>query len=1658
MDDLQPIQELLADLQELQKSSFQAAQLRRLCPQLEASIDGFRNLLDKPSKSEKSRNAVLSGTIKIDDEEFSVNDEFKHGAIDLADTLDLDELEAARQFLLAQHDKQNFGRSIIQTAIIRFNQRREYLLESLRIVLLQSLDVDSDDAVQEVFTEVVRAVLRVPKGTAPTAFRYPSKCLSAMAYVKKLSQELAERKQAASVSGRAEEPGFAELLIMQQDSISRQHEMLGAIITHLIQTDNTAANDFQTLLSTLTHCDRYDAHLVHYLPVLGAFISKYGSPDGPATFEEAYSLHKQIATGQDRDGWALRDFQAAVTAWWLSEYSGRFTDLTDQARSSQVDSTLVHESARSRIFSDALKDGAFDLILCVCFAVGPLAWYNSSEPSLKRWLMKSPSPLLPESVELTAHFQTLLMEQLESFVESFITNMWSTARQLRSEGDHYRVQSLKAQVQTLSAGPEQKYDLEKFLLIMSFAFDQRPEAARVFWQDSETNVFGFLRWTSRRLSVPLACALCEVLLSLSDGEDNAKATHNFLLEEGAPQTGRLIKMNSMSWNQIFFELQHFVALESEPAPTQPTQNALGKPRTERPSINDPEVLDMLEAYLRLVTRLCLQSPEARNWLNNCPTSLLNILFSACSTTSVSRFRAAAFLGMLAFLPEDRDKIWSFLDQWISGGGVGTLALSKASNPQGLSSWTDTNPLTKIALDVRETTGFVRLLTALMSSNDLDNSLNDGLPFPEQLGSLHRMPGIEPFIDFVLGRIFAPQSIDFQDSAEQRLLRLRCLEFIWICLSSFNENLIIIANRSDVRVDTAMKATSLDLYVELHPFSRVMEWLLNEKVLNAVFSAIHQNVAELDKVKVESPLFQSVILGIQIAIKVLDIQATYVDIVRPHIEKKATRRRASVANSALVSFEDAILNNLRLIVDLGLFCDLANPVLTEVSLLLLAKITASPKFALSSRFGGAHRSRIDRILSVFEIDGDPDRILRPIISQLEPSPRELENRASHPSVAIKFSILSFLNESLKAANGRPSIAHLFLGFRCSGGTLEVGTDSLFSREEALFHAIIELAIAYPYGLKDNFLGWLMSLNEEALSVLAHLWRSPITSAYCMTELRHRDFLPALLLKQPLLEANSLFEGEALSSPGIAINEAASSVASFLQQRVLLFDYAAREIRLTSQQKVPSLKSNVISALLGTAVIEEGQVSTPSIFDLFDFIEIDLGKEISWPEFKFFREGDFAACLESDLAMRRIYDVDMATQVLFLRVREIEKQAPSSTNGHIAGEMPYVIEYLKAHNRRKRLVGVRLEVVRAWVRLLVIVIECCDLDKDITAGLILHAFQIVLPKLERYAVENAPEAHELARLSNILLCSLDFTSQAVGKSQAGDIVSDRLFGLFQISIHSLHYPNVSVPLRHVFYSICYKYLRQIADIKGGLAVLRKHSMHSIKASGQRLLEVICEDAYTGQGEHRISALLMLDAVNLLAQSQNSPYIVDTLVRNNFIGLMVETLKEIPAELETTNFQDQSMLFDYLKAKLSLLLRIAQTRAGAGHVIGASLFQIIGETGIFSAVPDYDADMDNPSALNHFYELLLWLLRLLSTVVLTRGAQNVQVINQAKRFLFQNRRSMVTLLKLQAKAGGTPTSLEGTLDGLVEQYLLLIRMTDFLKFEESEGRQRPVLKMFS
>lgn len=1552
----------------------------------------------------------------------------------------------------AQQESQDLDRPQAQTAIIRFHRRRELVLLCLRILMNAALDSGEDEIPDHETLQLAVEIIVGVSGTNnfASAYQFWGKCFDSMGDIERWLHKISEKLQSAQVVGQAQSQSFKELMTYQLQSLTRQHESLAAICTHMIKPGFSNTENLKALFARAKTIDKHDLITIHYVPVLIRLISHIASEANTVT-RDARALHSSLISTRDNDPWALRGLHAATLAWWLAEYSGRYTDPNQQDADLQGVDLDREAIDRSEAFMRALDDGAFHFMLSFSQDVRPTRWYDPQKTSMISSLLQDTAVLPPESPQPEDYFRTLVTEQLQYFVDSFITNMPDTLRKLKAEEDDQR---RRLHLHFQQSTGEYPLHLERFLVIVSYAYDSSPDAAEDFWSDKESNLYGFLQWAAKRQPTPRIAMFCEMLRAISTGNSNADSAHRFLLEEGASSTGKIRRTTSLSYTHIFNELLEFQRSIHEPKKTvqgnlyAPSQHAADQ-------IVEPESATMLESYFRLLAHLCRESASARTYLlDHSEYSIAAICFSLCTDKVVTGLRAAAFDAASALLTEKSnaraDATWNHLDDWTVSGFFVT---SKQNNTPTLvprdELWAT------LANGYDESLAFVRLLQSLVEPGPETEALNDRLPFPESLGSNRRLPGIESYIDFVMQRVFAERSLEVQDPLQRDVLRWTCLKFMVTCLQTFNEDLVIFANKSNIPVDQVIDTSSLAVYVTMHPFTRVMEWLFNDKVIQALFASSHQDVAEVDAAPADSPMVQSLMLSIEVMDLVMKSQATYLDIVRPLLKQGTSTQRTPVSNLSLASFEDAVLSNLQIIVDLGQYCGTGHQSLTIASLQLLEKMASSRKLAVAPT-GFGHRTGRSKIVGILEKDHEAERIGRSLSSLLAFDMDELHALSEAPAYIIKLRILEFLNGCLVAVSQRPTIAHILLGLSCENNAVMVAPGSLFEDESSLFHAILRLAYGYPAEDAGNHIAWMSLIKTKCWEILQRLWRSPLTSAIVMEQMRNFDMLFEESLHMQVIDLRTLWDGVSLqqgfeelaAGPPTAffVGPHAHALQLFLQRRAAFLDYESRELRFAVKEGIYSLKTRIQSLLLGTAIRPgENDVPVVDIFNLFDFMEFTF-PELGDLEHAFFKGINLASCQEEKDGVRT-YSMRLLEQVMLLKVKHAKHDPNVSEEDELrlvqSGDM--LLDGFEDWNRRTLLARYHRDILQSWVQLLMVTLHACEFDDNERTAFILQTLQVILPKLELSYGTNPITSLQLATLAEALLQKMDFKSSAFEKSMNGDLANDRLAQLFRAALVGIYSPLATSELREYCYQICFRYIHGTFEKATRGSLLGRHTLNTVKNCGSQLLEVICDDAYSGTGTCRISALILLSALVAVATRQESKYILDTFGSLNFIGVLVDNIKHIPEELKASPGPQVAALLSYYDASLALLLRICQTRVGATSVLNAGLFPSIRESRIFDVDPDIGLEFDDPNSLKKYYELMLAVLRVINAAVLARGRNNDQTVYAAREFLKESRHSMVAIFKRSVNVGsgvGQDGVLEQDLGELVDCFTVLVEITGFLE----------------
>ncbi|GJC95653.1 nuclear pore complex subunit [Colletotrichum higginsianum] len=222
----------------------------------------------RPPRDEKSRQAVKSGKLVIDEEEYGLNEEFQQIVLNLADEAEINEIEATRCLLDAKDDPASLGRSLLECGLIRVHQQRKYTLDIVRLMMeIDALDEeDVDPEVLNVVQMCLSATVfqNLPGETASSQKRLLPRCMSAMQDVRAWLQKIADKMTAAAVliNGRGGQvPEEMETVEFSRVSLYQQHEILAVILCRAIEKREAEIGDFKAFLQNLRNADKYDVLL-----------------------------------------------------------------------------------------------------------------------------------------------------------------------------------------------------------------------------------------------------------------------------------------------------------------------------------------------------------------------------------------------------------------------------------------------------------------------------------------------------------------------------------------------------------------------------------------------------------------------------------------------------------------------------------------------------------------------------------------------------------------------------------------------------------------------------------------------------------------------------------------------------------------------------------------------------------------------------------------------------------------------------------------------------------------------------------------------------------------------------------------------------------------------------------------------------------------------------------------------------------------------------------------------------------------------------------------------------------------------------------------------------------------------------------------------------
>jgi len=400
------------------------------------------------------------------------------------------------------------------------------------------------------------------------------------------------------------------------------------------------------------------------------------------------------------------------------------------------------------------------------------------------------------------------------------------------------------------------------------------------------------------------------------------------------------------------------------------------------------------------------------------------------------------------------------------------------------------------------------------------------------------------------------------------------------------------------------------------------------------------------------------------------------------------------------------------------------------------------------------------------------------------------------------------------------------------------------------------------------------------------------------MRANDYVFAEFLQQLPITSSVAWDGSLMDDPQFFLSESVSGYAAFLRSRAGFLELVATELQSAKNSKSTLLCERIKSSLLGTTKLPDGQqMQNMTVFDHLDFLELNFGTQLPLPETQWFDTNDFELCRVDQGSAMSKYDLGQAEQILALRTNALRgngRIANMNDEQQVLADAHNLLQCLIANNGHLEVFIAHAETLKAWTQLIIVALTCCDFDAHERQSFVLQILQLMLPRLEEALSVDASTSLLLVQLSRFLLCHVD-TSAILAGSTSGDVAMDRLFHLYRVNLDALN-SHASKISRQYCYEICHKYLQSISSVPAqGLG--RRRALQAFKAAGDYLVEIICDDAYAGDGQCRGAAMLFLDALVAISNEEKSRHIINAFTRLNFVYVIVDAIRAFSLELQET-----------------------------------------------------------------------------------------------------------------------------------------------------------------
>lgn len=1639
------------------------------------------NLNDNKRKNATSRAQLEKGEVTLENgNTYKINEQFMVAVITLSDELDLDELIVCELILSdpstvnGENDEEI---SLVTAGKMQYFLRRQFILQIVAYI------VNCADADSPVYKNLTS------NGTLA------SKILDAFRFI---HSELAEIKQFVNRALILDNYNalFQQNVKFKRDFLLREYDMLSQILYGLVDKGIFLKKDhILQVLNFASELDPNDFFIAYYLPaILHAFRLLNHLPDS-----DVRDMHTLFIQDLKSESIYAKPVKVALIFVFLSYFIG-WCKLEPSKRADSFDFPIAVDEPMTA----AVELGAIEQLLVFAADTSEagkkksLDLFYDVRSLLERHIPRLvPKQMLDNDGELQQnngmvassdiaskmlgsandHFQHIVFsEQTQGF---FLSAFDEALRTIIADCAFLLTKIKDAEEDSLLSGEDLdlddisvKADLERFFLTIYFFYSYRSEYSKSFWQDKESNAYGFIEWAAKCSDNLMRSCFYLMISSLSYGAENSLSAYHYIGGN-----------NSVSWQVIAQCIGDYLSrINKLTEKMQRRQQRQESGEVDLTAVAFEEGLNE-ETVVFISPLLTLISTVAHNVNNEVKKSLTNLFidilfeFAKLDTPLIG----ACFQTLSELVPKlesERAKFWYSLD---------ALIFKKSSTATLPASYRDI--FTSVLTNFSEVVGFLQLFGKLIAIEskepDSDYMTFGKLAFPMKLGASYRKAGIWPYFDYIFNEVFI-HSTKLHHIWSVRSVQLPILQIIEQAMFSFNYNVILDSMAAGVNLDKLVETEDFFTYIQECPAAAVFNYLFEEKSYKCLFEIADVGV---DRLSIDlgsgAEQLQLVDMAVKIINEVLANQETFIEELAPIFVRHGKSEYFIPKNfglHGLRSFYDAIFFNLPTVAHFGLYVGVEDYVLASKSLQILDKI------AVRNSSEDTQLTVKNKLLIIFDSVDESARIKDAFISQVE---RPID---CAEALQLKIEVLDFISTNLSYTDQRFTVAHMLLGFQVTNILSEGPNLSTFiGSRTSLLSSLISLLESSLKTMSGEQIDYApMRLATASLEIVLKLCRNPLSSNIVLDYLADRQLFEKLLELDLAVSNCTSWNGRLfdLKFPKniqkFVQTESIGSLLSFLSYRNYFLQYLSLAIHRLSKSGRKSQINSLIDLLISNTIYSARILSLLDSLNLGDLpldyspiknLELfaNLPLDLEKVNLRTTCSGnifDFSAIRSLMQLSQRVYTMtSLSVPSITHDSEQVTKVSEQAKN-----ESEIICSCITSYLSRKNFMERQLAILHSWVQLVQIVVSDGELSSLTRSNFILEVFGSVIPKINDYVEYDISFSEELVSLAVFLYDVYKKDRISIDNYRT---VDTRLYNLFKVCVQGINSPLSSFSLRSDFYVLTNSYLvRILKDSKSAKLVLQ-----DLKMNYERLVEIVCNDVIYGQGTNRITGIFLLDSLIQLGNINKENFILDSLVKNTQLLLIIRTIKNADTMLSSSyeNISIDDLLYELtaFKSLLYLLIRIAESRNGAHALIQNKLFQVIQDCKLLQVDPDLglelvfdelsvksssfltvNVSLDNPLFLGKdtngisLFELLVPVFQLISAVLLSMGSANQTVIQEVKKLLVKFRKLSLGILKRDALKDTNPKyHLSGSSsEGLAQMVKLIVMLCTLTGYHGEERLLQP------